>query len=91
MAEAAEAMGLIDVATWLLETAAQQDRPDPGAVRALAELQERHGHLDRAIVLWERVHRVDPSDPEAARKSRDLAAAETIARGQYQGAIERAK
>jgi serine/threonine protein kinase len=83
MAEAAEALGLLDVATWILKHAWQKESPDLTVGRALARLYEKTGRFPEAIALWEWVRQADPSDIEASRKARDLAAADTIARGQY--------
>jgi serine/threonine protein kinase len=80
MAEAAEALGLLDVSAWLLEQALQKESPDATVSRALARLYERQGDLAHAIKFWEMVRRADPSDIEASRKPRDLAARETMAR-----------
>jgi tetratricopeptide (TPR) repeat protein len=84
MAEAAEALGLFDLAAWILKHAWQKDVPDLTVGRALARMYEKTGRFREAITLWEWVRQIDPSDIEASRKSRDLAAADTIARGQYE-------
>jgi tetratricopeptide (TPR) repeat protein len=86
MAEAADALGLLDVGVWLLEQARQKDAKDAHLNRALARLYEKRGNYAHAIKLWELVRQADPSDVEAANKSKDLAASETIARGQYAAA-----
>ncbi len=83
MAEAAEALGLIDLAVWILKHAWLPESADVPLGRALAGMYERNGQYREAIALWEWVRQKDPSDIEASRKSRDLAAADTIARGQY--------
>jgi serine/threonine protein kinase len=83
MAEAAEALGLLDLAAWILKHAWQKESPDLTVGRALARLYETMGRFREAILLWEWVRQADPSDLEASRKARDLAAADTIARGQY--------
>jgi serine/threonine protein kinase len=87
MAEAAEGLGLLDLAIWFLEMAMQKDAPDIGVGRHLARLYERRGKLTDAIRVWEVVHKADPTDLEAFRKSRDLAARDTI--GQYKQAKQR--
>jgi len=38
--------------------------------------------------LWDLVHQRDPKDVEALQKKKDLAAKETILRGQYQEAMQ---
>jgi serine/threonine protein kinase len=84
MAEAAEGLGLLDLAIWLLELAVQKDHPDVYVARYLARLYERRGKLTDAIRLWEVVRGADPNDLEAFRKTRDLAARQTI--GEYKEA-----
>jgi tetratricopeptide (TPR) repeat protein len=83
MAEAAEALGLLDLAVWILEQARQKDPQDVALNRTLARLFEKRGNLTQAIAMWELVHKVDPRDIEASHKAKDLAATETIQRGQY--------
>jgi serine/threonine protein kinase len=83
MAEAAEALGLLDVAVWILKHAWQKEAPDLTLGRTLARMYEKRGRFREAIAMWEWVHHADPHDVEASRKSRDLAASDTIARGQY--------
>lgn len=84
MAEAAEAIGLLDLAVWLLEQARQRDGKDPSLNRALARLYEKRGNFSQAIALWEIVKQADPADAEAVHKGKDLAANETISRGRYE-------
>ncbi len=83
MAQAAETMGLLDLAVWTMEQARHKDPRDATVNRFLARLYEKRGNFAQAIALWELVRRVDPTDVEAQGKSKDLAANETIARGHY--------
>ncbi|HKI30399.1 MAG TPA: hypothetical protein VKA46_00810 [Gemmataceae bacterium] len=85
MAQAADALGLLDIAVWTLEQARHKDPRDATVNRYLARMYEKRGNFAQAIALWELVRRVDPSDVEAQTKSKDLAASETIARGGYDG------
>lgn len=87
MAEAADALGLLDMAVWTLDQARQKDPNLPLLNRALARLFEKRGNFTQAIALWELVRKADPSDVEANHKSKDLAASETIARGNYEEAM----
>src|SRR5262249_47668081 len=57
MAAAAEALGLLDLARWLLEEARQKDRDHVAVNRALARLEEKRGNLSEAVALWERVRK----------------------------------
>ncbi|HEV3255553.1 MAG TPA: tetratricopeptide repeat protein [Gemmataceae bacterium] len=80
MAAAADALGLLDLAIWILDQARQKDPRDVTVNRTLARLCEKGGHFNQAINLWELVRVADPKDMEAARKGKDLAASDTIAR-----------
>lgn len=83
MAESAEALGLIRLASWMLEELRRQDPNQLPARRALANLYEKQRQYSDAIAVWEEVRKVIPHDGEAARKINDLAASDTIARGNY--------
>jgi tetratricopeptide (TPR) repeat protein len=87
MADAAEVLGLLDLAIWTLEQARQKNPRDPRVNRSLARLYEKRGNFTHAIALWELVSKADPSDAEAHDKARNLAASETIARGHYEEAL----
>jgi tetratricopeptide (TPR) repeat protein len=87
MAEAADALGLLDVAAWILEQARQKNPKDATVNRALARLYEKRGNFNLAIMLWEMVREVAPTDVEAQHKAKDLAACDTIARGQYEQVV----
>jgi tetratricopeptide (TPR) repeat protein len=88
MAEAADVLGLLDLAIWNLEQARQKLAFDPHLNRALAHLYEKRGNFTQAIALWELIRKVKPSDVEALHKIKDLAADDTIMRGQYQAVIQ---
>jgi serine/threonine protein kinase len=88
MAEAAEALGLINLAVWLLEEARDGEEKNAPLARALARLYERRGKFTKAIQLWDQVRKADPADLEAAQKITDLAARDTIARGRYEEMTE---
>jgi serine/threonine protein kinase len=88
MADASESLGLAHVATWILEQAWRNDTHNAALNRALAQLYEKHGSYKVAAALWKMVLRADPTDGEAHRKTADLAARETIARGRYEENLE---
>jgi tetratricopeptide (TPR) repeat protein len=90
MAEAAEALGIMDLAVWTLEQARQKNPHDTTVNRALARLYEKRGNFSQAIGLWELVRKADPRDIEAQHKAKDLAACDTIARGNYGAVVETA-
>ena len=87
MAEAADELGQLDLAAWLLEQARQKSQTLPALNRALARLYEKRGNFTQAIALWNLVRKARPADKEADRKLKDLAVNETIARGNYEGAV----
>jgi tetratricopeptide (TPR) repeat protein len=90
MAVAADHLGLLDMAIWTLEQARQKMRNDANLNRALARLYEKRGNFTQAMRLWELVREARPTDQEAANKAKDLAASDTIARGQYEANAARA-
>src|SRR6266849_2811241 len=87
MAESAEIIGLLDLAVWSLEQARHKNPRDVSVNRSLARLYEKRGNFTQAIALWELVRKEAPADAEAHNKSKDLAANETIARGNYEEAV----
>ncbi len=88
MAESFVALGLLDQAIWVLETARIKGSENLKVNRSLARLYERRGDFRRAIKFWERIRKAAPGDAEAQQKVKDLAASETIARGGYHEALE---
>lgn len=89
MAEAAEALGHRELAIWTLEQARQRNPQDATVNRALARLYEKRGNFAQAILLWELVRKADPRDIEAQHKAKDLAASDTIARGNYDAVLDK--
>jgi len=89
MSEAADLLGLLDLAVWILEQARQKNPNDLTVNRTLARLYEKRGNFTQAIALWELIRRAAPRDVEAQDKATNLAASETIARGHYEEAISR--
>jgi tetratricopeptide (TPR) repeat protein len=87
MAEAADVLGLLDLAIWTLEQARQKNPQDVRVNRSLARLYEKRGNFTQAIALWQLVSKAAPRDVEAQHKAKDLAASETIARGHYEEAV----
>lgn len=83
MSEAFDALGLGELAVFSLDQARQKNPRDATLNRALARLFEKRGDFQKAIALWQVVREVAPNDVEAAHKAKDLAASETIKRGQY--------
>jgi tetratricopeptide (TPR) repeat protein len=90
MADAAVALGLLDVAVWLLEQAREKDDTDVAINRPLARLYEQRGHFTQALALWELMARIAPNDAEARQKLTDLAAHEAAAHFHHEKAIAEA-
>ncbi len=83
MSEAAEKLGLVHLASWMLEEIRRQHPNHLPAHRALANIYEKGQQYSDAIAAWELVRKISPHDGEALRKIQDLAANDTIARGNY--------
>jgi tetratricopeptide (TPR) repeat protein len=87
MAEAADMLGLLDLAIWILLQAREKDPNDIVVNRSLARLCEKRGNFLEAVKLWEVVRYANPKDLEAQSKVKDLAAHDTITRGGYEQAV----
>jgi hypothetical protein len=79
MAAAADRLGMTGLALWLLEEARRKAPRDAPVQRALAQFHEKQGDLLRAGEYWREVARLDPSDPEAVSRAKDLDAAAALA------------
>ena len=53
MAQAADALGLKELAIWLLEKGRRKDSPDLNLCRTLAGFYEKCGKFREAIGIWE--------------------------------------
>jgi tetratricopeptide (TPR) repeat protein len=84
MAHAADQLGLLEVAVFILEQARQKNPESPRVNKALALLYERQGNYTQAIILWDLVAKANPKDMEARGRGKDLAATHTIDRGGYE-------
>jgi tetratricopeptide (TPR) repeat protein len=79
-ADAAEGLGLKDLAAWLLEAVHAQGENDGDFLRHEARIHELNESWAKAIACWERVKKVLPNDQEAGRKANEMAAKATIKR-----------
>jgi tetratricopeptide (TPR) repeat protein len=84
MAQAAEKLGLNPLAEWLLRKACEAGPKHAEAHRQYGRFLERMGDFQKAAQVWTVVARLCPTDQEANRKQKDLAAMDTIARGGYE-------
>ncbi len=83
MAEAATALGVSDLAVWLLEQGREQAPNSVALLRALANLLEQRKDWKRAIPLWEQVRKLTPNDDEPKRKIDELSVKDHLARARY--------
>ncbi len=80
LGEAALALGNEDLAILAFEGVeppgggAASAKPDLSALRSLGLLYQRKGEFEKALETFEKVLRIDPSDVEAARARKNLAA-----------------
>lgn len=84
MAAAADALGELDLAIWIMEESRQKNPKNSSVNRRLARLYEKRGDFTQAINLWDLIRQVNPRDDEAAKKTQELAATDTITRGKYE-------
>ena len=84
MAAAADALGLLDLAVWLLEQARHKQPRNADLARGLARLYERRGNFTQAMALWQLVRQVVRTDVEAQQKLTELAVHDTLERGQFE-------
>lgn len=74
LAEAARKAGHVDAAIVAYEELRETDRDNVKALRGLAQLWREKNDINRSLVYYENLKRVLPTDPEAAKAVRDLAA-----------------
>ncbi|MEZ6142454.1 MAG: tetratricopeptide repeat protein [Zavarzinella sp.] len=87
MAWAFEGLEQVDLAIYIMDQAREKDPHDVNVNRALARLLEKRGNFLQAMKLWQMVLEKLPQDKEAGTKAKDLAARETIAKGNYEGVL----
>lgn len=84
MAKAAEGLGAIKLAGWIMKEVWEDDREDADVNREIARFYDNTGDLARAIRHWKIVAKVDPADFDAPRQVQDLSARLALERGQYE-------
>ena len=89
MAKAFVKFKLYEGALWCLEQARHSAPKELKVTRELARVYEKVGNFAAAKALWDIVREADPTDEEAWRKNNDLAANETIARGNYESVLQK--
>ncbi len=88
VAEAYDALEAYEPAIWSVDQARQMAPENLKVLRKLAHLLEKTGHFTQAHGLWAFIRKTHPADEEAQRKAKDLAASETIAKGNYESVIK---
>jgi tetratricopeptide (TPR) repeat protein len=78
-AEAAEQLGLKELAQWLLEVVASQAN-DVDFFKYMAHVHELNNAWQKAIAAWERVKKLSPYDEDANRQINSISASATIHR-----------
>lgn len=86
-AEAAEQIGYLAMAEWLLESVLPVAK-DADFFRHAAHIYERNEHWHKAIASWEQVKKIDPDDENANRQINALSASATIKRAGLDEALE---
>lgn len=91
-ADAAERLGLKELAEWLMESVERQALEAKNAefFRHMAHTHGLNEHWQKAILAWEKVKKINPSDEEAGRQINSLSANATIARSGLSDAISKA-
>lgn len=90
-AESFEMLELYPIAQWYLESVQNEvGAKDAEFHRHAAHVHELCESWPKAIASWEAVKRINPFDEDAERKIKNLAAAATMKRANYEGAIEKA-
>ena len=84
MAHAADQLGLLEVAVFILEQARQKNPQSARVNKPLALLYEKQGNFTQAIICWDIVAKSDPKDLDARGRGKDLAATHTIDKGGYE-------
>lgn len=87
-AEAAEHLGLLNLAQWLVESV-QNVTKDVNFHKYAGHIHETCESWAKAIQCWETVRKLSPNDQEVSRKINALSANSTIKRANYEDAIDR--
>jgi tetratricopeptide (TPR) repeat protein len=86
-AEAAEGMGLLSLAQWLVESV-QNISKDVDFFKFSAHIHEENQSWNKAIACWEQVKKLSPNDQDASRQINALSAAGTIKRAGLDDALD---
>ncbi|MGF1578571.1 MAG: tetratricopeptide repeat protein [Gemmataceae bacterium] len=81
-------VGLTSAAIWTLLQARERSPEDIKVNKSLARIYEKVGNFTKANAIWEWIRKVLPNDQEAQDKFTELAATETIAKGNYESVLK---
>lgn len=81
LVDAAQSLGLVDTAIWMLEQLCKQDPENADWLRKLGKAYEKHDETAKALAVWNGVLKLVPYDLEASRKIDKLSVHNTIRRG----------
>lgn len=87
-AEAAEELGLLNVAQWFVESV-QSVSKDVNFHKYAGHIHEICESWAKAIQSWETVKKLSPNDQEVSRKINALSASSTIKVGNFENAVDR--
>lgn len=87
-AEAAEGMGLKELAQWLVESVAAVAN-DADFFKYCAHVHQQNNSWQKAIAAWERVKKINPNDEDANRQINAISASATIHRSGLGEAIHK--
>lgn len=76
-----EARQRLDLCIWTLETALEKRPLDPQLNRPLARILHYQGELDRALLAWSRVEKVEPHNRAVDRQIREILVEKTLKEG----------
>ncbi|MDX2035205.1 MAG: tetratricopeptide repeat protein [Isosphaeraceae bacterium] len=87
--EAAEQLGLKELARWYLESVLAQGQGDVEFLRHAAHVYELNEDWAKAIDCFERILKISPFDETAKRRANDLSAKATISRSRLEDSINK--
>jgi tetratricopeptide (TPR) repeat protein len=90
-AEAAEQLGSRPLARWAMEAVQAQAAEDVAFWRHMAQVYAFCEDFQRAILCWERIKKLNPSDDEAAHQINALSASQTIQGSSLHEQVRRAE
>jgi len=78
LAEAAESAEMLEVAVQTLEFAREHHADDIEVIKWLGRLYQRTGRTKESTACWERVHELNPNDPDVMKALKDATAVDSM-------------